>query len=183
MLIITFQALSCSLHFPINIRPGACLETAVVTPCVGGIFLLFLFFWELELTHLAISIPSAVLAVLSLNSRVTCHQKFPGMGFMTFMLSGQNTEAIFLSPPRQNYCGETVGTLSLSLLAAKEELRPQPLGSGGWSTLTELGDPSAGRLSVRSQSRGRLSWLPCSLLGQIQKAGFLEISGHWSYNL
>lgn len=85
MLIITFQALSCSLHFPINIRPGACLETTVVTPCIGGIFLLLLFFWELELTHLAISIPSPVLAVLSLKSRVTCHQMFPGMGFRTFM--------------------------------------------------------------------------------------------------
>ena len=32
MLIITFQALSCSLHFTINTSPRACLEIAVVTP-------------------------------------------------------------------------------------------------------------------------------------------------------
>lgn len=68
MLIITFQALSCSLHFPINIRPGACLEIAVVTQCVGRIFLLFLFFWELELMHPPISMLSTVFVVLFLNS-------------------------------------------------------------------------------------------------------------------
>lgn len=32
MLIITFQALSCSLHFTKNTSPRACLEIAVVKP-------------------------------------------------------------------------------------------------------------------------------------------------------
>lgn len=77
MRIITFQALSCSLHFPINRRPRACLEIAVVTQRVGRIFFLFLFFWELELMHLPISMLSTVFVVLKqpscFSSKVSWH--------------------------------------------------------------------------------------------------------------
>ena len=51
MLIITFQALSCSLHFTINTSPRACLEISVVMPS----FLAFSVLLETEINAFALS--------------------------------------------------------------------------------------------------------------------------------
>lgn len=94
MLMIAFPALSCSLLFTINVRPRACLEIA------GRVFLLFLFFWELELMHLPISTPSTAFVVLFLNSQVVFHQNFAGMGLMTLMPIWQKCRVQILEPTK-----------------------------------------------------------------------------------
>lgn len=86
----------------------------MVAPSVERVFLLFLSFWELELTHLPVSMPSTVFVVLVLHGQAVFHQKFPGTDFMTLMPSGQNAESTFLSPPGQHCHGESAGTVSLS---------------------------------------------------------------------
>lgn len=152
----------------------------MVTQCVGRIFLLFLFFWELELVHLPISMPSTVSVVLFLNSQVAFHQKFPGMGFMTFMPFGQNAEAKLLSPPRQSSCEESVGTISLSLYSGCK-VRFQATTSVVWNLdhLNGAGRSLCWAPECEVPGLRQAHLLPCPFPGKVQKAGFLETSGRW----
>lgn len=101
-----------------------------------------------------------------LNSQAGFHQKFPGMGFMTLMPFGQNTESKFWSPPGQNRGEESAGTVSLSSgcqtrhqAAASMVLRMEHLRKAGkllcWGAWAWGPRTHSGQVSFLDHSRGR----------------------------